>query len=154
MEQTEVEDDLLQWLGKVQGKWGSADSEGVLSRIGEAMKKYVGIIRKEGKNLDWGLFAQLAAMELTCHEDDEFDALMEGILDFAKPGVTRGSSEQEAQLRSAIVTQVAKSSTAERKEDIAKAFESAVGDGGQAKKATDAFLADRAGNLPAGHGSF
>ena len=44
---------------------------------------------------------------------------------------------------------MAKSSTAERKEDIAKAFESAVGDGGQAKKATDAFLADRAGNLPA-----
>ena len=73
---------------------------------------------------------------------------MDNLLDFGKPGVIRGSSEQEAQLRAALAKSVAAASHPDRREDIAKAFESLVGVKGDAKKAVDDFLTARAGNLP------
>ena len=60
----------------------------------------------------------------------------------------RGSSEQEAQLRAALAKSVAEASHPDRREDIAKAFESVVGAKGEGKKAVDDFLTSRAGNLP------
>ena len=148
VEQADVEDDVITWLQRVRAKYGTAADGEILSRLGNSMTAYVEQIRKEGAALDWAVFALQGSMELTCKEDEEFDALMESLLEFGKPGVIRGSSEQEAQLRAALAKSVAVASHPDRREDIAKAFESVVGAKGEGKKAVDDFLTSRAGNLP------
>ena len=136
VEQSEAEVDFLEWVSSIRGTWGECDAAKekleVLEKINKAMEKRVGMVRGEGKELDWSELVLEATMELTSHDDSDFNTIMDGLLvDLPQP---KGSSEQEDAVRTLIAHAVSKITKQGRRAELAAALEAAVGEVTEGKK--------------------
>ena len=115
----------------------------VREKINKAMGKWVGIVRGEGKDLDWGKLVLEATMELGSHDDSDFTTMIEGLLvDLPRP---KGSSEQEEALRKVIAHVVSKNTKTGRRAELTLAFEAAVGEVTDGKKRSRALPGEESG---------
>ena len=153
LEQADIEDDLLSWIGVIREKFWESDAteskQHTLSRIGEAMKVWAVRCAAEKKDFDWWSFIISGSMEFNSHDDDEHSELMSVLLGSGVDKAVVGSGAQEQATRRMFIMAVTKCKTNERRAELAEGFMKVAGHITESKKAAESFLKARVGQYGA-----